>query len=350
MSRPYALLRAGFPYYKTIGARGRTILPNDMTIAPDGTIYTLCQGTNYGKGNPGPIYITNLEDEYIGSMAWRNAQYGPYGHCQFHWPCQIVIDGKNRLFCSDQAFDYLQVFNRDAEYLGRFGEAGTGPGQFNRPSGLAVDAQDNLYVVDSLNHRIQKFDKNGRFVSMFGSLGSEPGQFNMPWGTHVDSEHDEIYVADWRNDRVQVFDMNWEFQFQFGESGSGKGQLNRPMGIAVDKDGDIYVCDWGNNRVQLFDKTGRYIQQFLGDATLSRQEIEVYLRRHSAKQNRLRIEADNEQEKLFAGPRSVRVDSEGHMFVVEADHYRIQVYKKQAIVLTEMDVAPPLKVPTMNQN
>ncbi|MBM3934912.1 MAG: 6-bladed beta-propeller [SAR202 cluster bacterium] len=350
MSRPYAILRAGFPYHKTIGARQRTVLPNDLTIAPDGTIYTLCRGTSYGKGGPGPIYITNLEDEYIGSFGWQGKR-DPLGHAQMHWPCQIAIDGRGLLYVSDQAQDFIQVFTRDGHYLHRFGGEGSpGPGRFNRPSGLAVDAEDNVYVDDSLNHRIQKFDKDGRFISMFGSLGSEPGQFNMPWGIHVDSENDEIHVADWRNDRVQVFDMNWEFQFQFGESGSGKGQFNRPTGIAVDKDGDIYVCDWGNSRVQLFDKTGRYIQQFLGDATLSKQEIEVFLRRRSMKQLRLRIEADNEQEKLFAGPRSVRVDSKGHMFVVEADHYRVQVYKKQAIHMTELDVAPPLKVPTMNQN
>ncbi len=46
----------------------------------------------------------------------------------------------------------------------------------------------------------------------------------------------------------------------------------------------------------------------------------------------------------------MRLDDKGHMYVVEADHYRIQVYRKDSIPLTELQVAPPMKVPTMNQN
>ncbi|MBM3935103.1 MAG: 6-bladed beta-propeller [SAR202 cluster bacterium] len=350
MTRPYAVLRAGYPYVKTIGARSRTIMPADVAIADDGTIYALCQGSHYGKGKSGPIYITNINDENLGSFAWRNLEL-PVKHCEYLWPCQIVLDSRGILYASDQAVSFLQMYTRDGHYLGRKGgEEGSEPGEFNRPSGLAVDAEDNLYVVDSLNHRIQKFDKDGRFISMFGEFGSEPGQFNMPWGIHVDSEHDEIYVADWRNDRVQVFDTNWEFQFQFGESGSGKGQFRRPTGVAVDKDGDIYVCDWGNKRVQLFDRKGKYLMQFLGDATISKLQLEQMLNRLSAKQRRIREEADLEQEKFFEGIKSVRVGKDGLMYVPDFEHYRIQIYKKESYPLTEQQILPPLKVPTLNPN
>ena len=58
----------------------------------------------------------------------------------------------------------------------------------------------------------------------------------------------------------------------FGQSGSGDGQFNRPAGLAVDQHGDIYVADRGNNRVQLFDRSGRYVEQFLGDSTLSKMD------------------------------------------------------------------------------
>jgi len=57
---------------------------------------------------------------------------------------------------------------------------------------------------------------------------------------------------------------------KFGSRGSGDGEFAGPAGLCVDAHGDIYVADRENNRVQLFDRTGRYVEKFLGDATLSK--------------------------------------------------------------------------------
>ena len=178
----------------------------------------------------------------------------------------------------------------------------------------------------------------------WGGLGSEPGQFNMPWGIHVD-ELGDVYVVDWRNDRIQKFNSDGEFVFEIGTSGNGDGQFNRPTGVAVDADGDIYVADCGNNRVQMFNEHGRYLQKFLGDATLSRVARNYMLT--NAFPNRLRDMANLEQEKLLRSPKSVRVDAEGRMYVPDYRSYRVQVYQKEAIHLTEQQLAPPLRAPTL---
>jgi len=259
---------------------------------------------------------------------------------QFTWPVQVITDAEENLFVSDEALHRISSFNRDGEFLGKWGEEGDGDGQLNGPSGIAFDPDENIYVVDTKNHRVQKFTKDGKFLLKWGSFGTASGQFNMPWGIHVD-ELGDVYVADWRNDRLQKFDADGEFIFEIGGTGSGDGKFNRPTGVAVDSDGDIYVTDTGNNRVQLFSEHGRYVQKFLGDATLSRVARDYMLT--NATPNRLREMAVLDPEKLFRRPRSVRVDGERRMYVPDYGKYRVQVYQKEAIHLDESQIAPPVR-------
>ncbi|MBM3934119.1 MAG: 6-bladed beta-propeller [SAR202 cluster bacterium] len=351
MSRPYALLRAGYPYFRTIGEFMRMHFPADVAIHKDGRVFSFQTGSRYSKGKSGSIMVTDIEDKNYGSFAWRS-DGTPLPHSWFLWPCQMVFDLKQEvLFCTDQADPRIQLFRIDdhyPEYLGRWGEGGSAPGQMKSPAGIACDMDNNIWIVDAGNHRVQKFTRDGKFLMQFGGFGTAEGQFDTPWGIYVD-ELGQVYVSDWRNDRVQVFNMDGRFQWQLGRPGAGNGEIKRPAGIHVDTDGDIYVADWGNNRVQLFTPDGRYVQQFHGDATLSKSQVARMYQR-SGKQKRMREDADLEQEKYFTRPRSVRVDHRGYMFVPDYEHYRIQIYKKEAYPLDESQILPPFKVPTLNAN
>ena len=347
MVRPYALMRAGFPYLKTIGEFRRVMFPSDIAIAKDGTLFSFGRGSNYGKGFSGPISITNLQDDNLGSFGWR-ADNLPVAEATFMWPCQIIMDSEDNLYTSDPAVHRISSFTRDGEYLGKWGEHGSADGQLDRPSGIALDHDEDMYVVDTMNHRVQKFTKIGRFLMNWGRFGKGESEFNMPWGIAVD-EFGDVYVTDWRNDRVQKFTSEGEFIFQFGHTGRGDGEFYRPAGIDIDKHGDIYIVDWGNNRVQLFTQEGRYVQQFTGDATLSKSTLARFFE-GSGRLRRMRDYARLDQEKSFARPRSVRVDDEGHMYVPDYEHYRIQVYKKEAYPLDETEIIPPFRVPTLDAN
>ena len=125
------------------------------------------------------------------------------------------------------------------------------------------------------------------------------------------------------------------------------GELNRPTDVVVDADGDIYVADWGNDRVQLFNSEPRYVQKFLGDATLSKVAIDYMMT--NAGPNRLRDMADLEPQKYFRRPRGVTVNGDGLMFVADNGSYRVQVYQKQAIPLTEEQFSAPRRSPTLHQ-
>ena len=334
MARAHALLRAGFPYVKTIGMRRVTSGAVDVATGKDGILYILCRNElgNY-------IRMCSWEDDDLGTIGSTGTANG-----SFQWPVAVIMDHEENMFVSDEALNRITVLRKDGTFLDKWGEPGAGEGQINRPSGLAFDLEENVYVADTLNNRIQKFTKDGKFLLGWGSFGDGDGELNMPWGVTVDEEGD-VYVVDWRNDRIQKFAPDGSFLFKFGTSGSGEGQFNRPSGIAVDPDGDIYVADLENNRVQLFSPDGRYVQQFFGDASLSRMGRNYV--RANAMVLRLREMTPLDAQKLLRGPVSVRVDDQYRMYVADYGGHRVQVYQKDADRLEPHEVQPVRRSPSL---
>jgi len=334
MGRPYALLRAGFPYLKTVGMRRVTNFPVDLAIGKAGTLYVLCRSAGSAQ-----IARINLDDENLGPIGGYGADDG-----KFKLPSAIVRDADDNLFLSDEELHRITVLDKEGKFLAKWGEPGDAEGQLNRPSGLAFDGEGNLYVADTFNHRIQKFTRDGRFLLAFGRFGAGPGELNLPWGVAVDDVGD-VYVADWRNDRVQKFSADGEHRLTVGASGCGKGQFNRPAGVAVDEDGDIYVADTGNNRVQQFNQCGQCVETFIGDATLSRSGREYLMT--NARPLRLREMADLEPQKRLRSPKSVRVDAEGRLYIPDFGSYRVQIYQKDVVRLSDQEIIPPLRSPSL---
>jgi sugar lactone lactonase YvrE len=330
MEKLYGLLRAGFPYVKTLGMRRVTNFPVDLAIGCDGVLFVLCRAAGAAQ-----ISRLTYDDDYLGPI-------GGYGDAdgKFESPASIVADRDGNLFVSDDALNRITVLDPEGKFLGKWGESGDREGQLDRPAGLAFDAEENLYVVDALNHRVQKFTRDGKFLLAFGSHGSGPGELDTPYGIAIDAWGD-VYVADWRNDRIQRFSADGAYLGVIGRAGCGEGELRRPCGVAVDQHGDVYVADTENNRVQLFDANGRYVEKFVGDATLSKSGRQYMLT--NALPNRLREMSNLEAQKRFRAPKSVRVDDQGHMFVPDYGSYRVQVYQKEAIALTPEQIAPPLR-------
>ena len=335
MARAHALLRAGFPYLKTLGMRRVTSNPVDLALGKEGRLYVLSRSELATE-----IRRLSWEDENLGTIGGPGTEDG-----KFRWPVCVVLDEDENLYVSDEALNRISIFNKAGAFLGKWGEAGTGAGQLNRPAGMAFDPEGNLYVVDSLNHRVQSFTRAGTFLRTWGAPGSAPGQLHLPMGMAVDANGD-VYVADWGNHRVQKFSADGRLQLSLGAKGSDRGQFNRPTGVAVDLHGDIYVADWGNHRVQLFNPEGKYVEQFLGDATLSKMARTYVLA--NPKPLRLREMAWLEPQKRFHGPVSVKVDAAFRLYVADCGPHRIQVYQKEADVLGPEDIMPIPTAPSLS--
>ena len=331
MTKPYGLLRCGFPYVKTLGMRRLTNYPVDMALGKEGRMYILSKTDNAAS-----IRRYNYDDEDLGTIGAMGSAEG-----QFTWPASIITDDDENIYVSDEALDRISTFDMEGEFKGAWGESGDGDGRLNRPSGMAFDGDGNILVSDTLNHRVQKFTKDGKFLMAFGSFGEGEGQFNMPWGVALDSNGD-VYVSDWRNDRVQKFDPSGRYLAQWGSSGDGEGQFKRPSGLAVDPDGNIYVCDWGNERVQVLSPSGQVLACFRGDSVTSTWATAYF--EANPDEGAARLAADLEPEvnprsdyhretsanveKLLWGPTAVKLDAQGRIYIVDSLRHRLQVYQK----------------------
>jgi NHL repeat len=79
-------------------------------------------------------------------------------------------------------------------------------GMFRQVTDMAWDKDDNVYITDGyVNSRIARYDKNGNWLGSWGEPGSGPLQFNTLHSIAIDSQN-RIYIADRGNARIQVLD------------------------------------------------------------------------------------------------------------------------------------------------
>jgi uncharacterized protein (TIGR03663 family) len=161
---------------------------------------------------------------------------------------------------------------------------------------LVVEAEEDEYA-------------SGRWevaaVRAVGNQGMGQGQFQTPRAVAIGPDG-LWYVADSGNNRIEVLDGEGNFVRSWGEGGSGAGQLQEPWGIAVNEEGRVYVADTWNHRVQVFDREGNYEFQWGTFADV---------------QGRA-----EEQPGLFWGPRDIRVDADGNVWVTDTGNKRIQKF------------------------
>ncbi len=305
--------------------------PVAMARRSDDVMYVVSRSYEY-RPDGKRVTICTVGEEYIGEFA-RGVTIAGEAEASaadgsLIWPTSIALDQDDNVYVADEWLNRISMFDKDGEWIGKWGTPGHADGEIDRPSGLAFDQDNNVLLVDSVNNRIQKFTKDGRFLSKWGAAGSGDGEFNLPWGIDIDGNGD-VYVADWRNDRIQKFTADGQFLMKLGTSGSGDGELNRPTGVAVDRAGLVYVADWGNDRLQVFGDDGEFIAKMTGDGTISKWGKEK-LDANGEMWNEREIAQGLEREKDLWGPIAVEVDDQDRIFVVESARSRIQVYQKQA--------------------
>jgi hypothetical protein len=153
----------------------------------------------------------------------------------------------------------------------------TGTAPLNYPRGIAVDAAGKTYVADSKNGRIVIFGSDGKFShEISAKITPDP---NIP---------------------------------------PGPGNFSEPWGVDVDKDGNVYVADTWYHRVLVFTNDGQLLRQWgyyeQSNPTIPGTTVGFY------------------------GPRDIKVDAQGNVYVADTGNKRVRVYDANGNFLRDIGV------------
>ena len=112
-------------------------------------------------------------------------------------------------------------------------------------------------------NRIHMLTTRGEFIGTFGEKGSGIGQFKYPHDVKI-SPDGKIYVADTYNDRIQVIHPDWTISHVIGgRRVLGDGSFTRPHGIAFDLSNNVHVtAGYSPSSVTVFTPTGQFIRRY----------------------------------------------------------------------------------------
>jgi sugar lactone lactonase YvrE len=179
--------------------------PNDVLVAPNGTIYI------------GETHGAQFQDEP-----------GP--------------DSKSR----------ISMYRPDGTFIKSFGEWGFEDGQFRSPHSLAMDSQGRIFVADRGNVRIQIFDQDGNHLDTWYQFSRISGIFiddnDMLYA--IDSESDPNYNPGWRKGlrvgSARTGEVMYYIPEHMSERASGMGGYgSMGEGVTVDRNGVVYAGEVG---------------------------------------------------------------------------------------------------------
>ena len=256
-------------------------------------------------------------------------------------PNWIAVNSKGTIAVSDYKKHCILMFDKDGNFLRKFGFNGKGPGQLANPAGLTFLNDDELLVVDDDNGRIQQFNvQTGNSVKSFGERGTGDGEFIGPEGIFINDEG-HVIVADYHNNRIQVLDKDGKFMFKFGDNGPGK--LNQPTGCVYHKNKFI-VSDSGKHCLKVFDKSGKFLYK-IGEKGKADGQFSspwgLCVKKYDDHQNLLACDSDNGRiqqftmEGRFIGktfikqrdPKAIATTPDGRILVCDFEDKNIYILK-----------------------
>ena len=156
---------------------------------------------------------------------------------------------------------FIHRYDKDANWVSKFGGPGKGDGTFNTPHGIWIDRRpgrdQQIVVCDRAHGTLQYFDMDGKYLETLRGYG-------LP--ANIDSYKNLLLVPELKA-RVTLLDEKNNVVAQLGSdveriNGEGGGQIRgnadlwqdgkfvHPHDACFDNDGNIFVAEWvGTGRV-----------------------------------------------------------------------------------------------------
>ncbi|CAH1274534.1 TRIM71 [Branchiostoma lanceolatum] len=112
-------------------------------------------------------------------------------------PQYITVDGEGNIIVSDRGNDCVFVYNKDGQFVFRFGGLGRAKGKLCSPNGICTDRAGNIIVADTGNHQVAMFDKTGKFLKHIFTDIQRPLAITM-------ATQGQLIVTDNKNYKVTI--------------------------------------------------------------------------------------------------------------------------------------------------
>ncbi|KAK2192575.1 hypothetical protein NP493_26g01021 [Ridgeia piscesae] len=180
-------------------------------LFPGGVVTTPITGANVivaDTGNRRVVYLGTLSDQHGHGFFEQHLEFG---NQVFSKPMGIAYDFKRPgVIVVDEVARRVTMHDiKDGRCFGEFRPHASLP--FLKPIDIAMDEYGRCYVTDAHNHCVMLFDRNGDFIGRFGEYGTFEGSFRQPHGVCIDRRAN-VVVADHDNNRVQMFTPDGQFQ------------------------------------------------------------------------------------------------------------------------------------------
>ncbi len=306
------------------------------------------------------------------------------GDGQFNNIADINLDYSGMIYVVDSQ-NTIQKFDRDRNFVKKWGQAGSGEGLFDGIGEIALDKGGQLFVADLGNYRIQVFAATS--FALVDDTATNAWNvtnsiiFNLPPDTYTitqpipDLWKDSVVMCEYDDEEMEapIITVNsaaiklglgdiircnflnanengavtikkvakpangqdFAFAFEnaefpdslldFGGRGTKEGQFNNPYGIAQDGSGNLVVTDQGNNRVEVFDKDLNFVRMWGWGVTDGSAAAQV-----CTASCRAGIYGSGVGQ--FDSPAGVAINSAGTIYVVDSNNDRVQVYDINGIL------------------
>lgn len=188
--------------------QGRVIMPNSITIGPDGNIFVTDSRSHR-------VWVFNIHYEFIGNIGSPG-----FADDELYFPVDTEVieryaDGLQvkEVFIADQGNERIQVFDFEGNllrhiYPGECGMGGCLPPRLANLQALDVDSLGRLHALDNFEAVVSILDPlTGGYLGEYGQFGEGPGFLRVPFGLVIlDSGQSIVTSGD--GDRLEVFSIH----------------------------------------------------------------------------------------------------------------------------------------------
>ena len=240
---------------------GTFVTPHGIDVDREGNVWVTDFAGNEAGTKGHQVHKFSPDGELLMSLGVAGQPGSEPG--QLNQPNDVLIAPDGSIFVGDGhsgqgdppypegATGRIVKFAADGTYLKEWGQIGTLHGEFRTPHSLEFDSQGRLWVADRGNHRIEIFDQEGTYLDSRYLYGRISGIFITEDDTvyAIDSESSPARHFPWMNgvrighvdeDRITAFIPPHEAENRPYQGAAGEG-------VAVDADGNVYGAEGPNS-------------------------------------------------------------------------------------------------------